>query len=175
VSPRAGIEHRDLDESPAGFLRFNSASARPESPQRSRMSPSECPATRAGRRSAKRHAEHAGQRLDGQVVGGVIAIRAMVAERVDRAVDDAGIATRDLLVADAEAIHDARPNVSTNTSAVAASASSRSRSRALFEIQHDAFLAAIQTAEEDGARPVGEARSCARVALGGSILMTSAP
>ena len=104
----------------------------------------------------------------GEIVRGPVAVRPRVAERVDRAIDDArDCAARTCRVADAEPLA-RRPAETTRrrrrpsrASATAARDCARS-----FRFEHDALLAAVQVAEEHRRRPVGEPDPAARIAVG---------
>ncbi len=90
----------------------------------------------------------------------------MVAECVDRSIDDAGIAPHDVLVANAEPVDDTGPErlheyVGRRREAEQALAIAR-----LLQVQHDALLAAIQVPKEHGRRTVRDPDLATWVALG---------
>ena len=163
-----GVVHRDLDAvSDPGVLAPQQRDQHAAQPvQRGRDVGDRNSGDRGATVVAKRHAEHAAHRLDREIVGGPLAVWPIAAKRIDRAVDDRGIPPRNLLVPDAEALDDAGTKRLHEHVRFRAELEQALSVSLILEVQHDALLAAIQTAEEHGRRPVCDADLPARIALG---------
>ena len=106
------------------------------------------------------------QRLDGEIVRGPVAVRPRVAERVHGAVDDARVALAHGRVADAEPLADTGPKRLDEHVGRRGEREQPLDVARVFQVEHDAFLAAVQVAEVDGRRAVGGADAPRRVAVG---------
>ena len=111
--------------------------------------------------------EHAGHRLEREVVRRPVAVGAVLAERADRAVDDARVARANgVVVRRRGARIDARAGTIPRTRRPSRRArSSASRPSADLQVEHHALLAAVEVAEEHRARAVGQADVAPGIAL----------
>ncbi len=104
----------------------------------------------AGRSSVEVDADHAGERLDGDVVRRLVAVAAGLPERRDRAVDELRRAGAHLRVADAEPVHDARPERLDEDVGALGEAHEDLAALGVLQVEPQAPLPAMGIAEVDG-------------------------
>ena len=114
---------------------------------------------------AQGQAQHAGHRLEREIVRGAAGIGAVLAEGADRAIDDAGILRLHRLVADAEARRDAGPERFDQHVGLAGEPKEIGAALLALQVEHDALLAARHVAEEHRRALVGRPDVAAGIAL----------
>ena len=114
---------------------------------------------------AERHAEDAAQRLDREVVRRPLAQRAVAAEGADRAIDKARVALAQRVVGDAKPLDDAGPERLDEDIRGVDEAKQRRVVLCVLQVEHQAFLAAVEIPEVHRARSIREAKVSRRVAF----------
>src|SRR6185369_16589368 len=114
--------------------------------------------------AAQGDADRAGERHGGEVVRRAVSVRAILAEGADGAVDDARVHLRYGSIVHAEAPHHAGPVGLHEYVGCLAQPEEAWAALVRLEVDDNALLAAVDIAEEHGARPVRYADTATRVA-----------